>query len=275
VKIDSHHHFWNYNPVEYDWIDESMKKIRKDFTPKDLQQEISKLNLDGVVSVQARQSLIETEWLLELAIKNEYIKGVVGWVDLISANTEAELEKLAKNHKLKSIRHVLQNEVDDNFILRSDFNRGISTLSKFGLTYDILIFERHLPQTIKFVDAHPNQLFVLNHIAKPRIRDGIFEPWQSNIFELAKRPNVYCKISGLVTEAEWSNWTQIQLKRYFDTALQAFTPNRLMYGSDWPVCLVACDYHKWHRLVSNWIAELTTNEQASILGGTATQVYNL
>jgi len=169
----------------------------------------------------------------------------------------------------------VQGEPDDNFILRSDFNNGIRALKKFSLAYDILIFARHLPQTIRFVDAHPDQVFILDHIAKPQIKTGLFEPWRKNIRELAQRPNVYCKASGLVTEADFQTWTEAQLRPYFEVVLEAFGPQRLMFGSDWPVCLVACGYARWHELVSRWVAKLSPAEQASILGGTAVEAYKL
>lgn len=275
MKIDSHHHFWNYDPVEYSWIDDTMKVIRRDFLPKHLRAEIAAAGVDGVVSVQARQNLAETQWLLDFASQQDFIKGVVGWVELVSPKVGAELECFATNPKLKSIRHVVQGEPDDNFILREDFNRGIRELKRFNLVYDILILERHLPPTIKFVDAHPDQVFVLDHIAKPRIKAGVFEPWNKNLRELAQRPNVYCKASGLVTEADFATWTEPQLQRYFDVALEAFGPKRLMFGSDWPVCLVACGYARWHKLVSDWISKLTLAEQSRILGGTAVEAYRL
>lgn len=275
MKIDSHHHFWSYDPVEYGWIDDAMESIRRDFLPGHLRAEIAAAGVDGVVSVQARQNLTETQWLLEFARQHDFIKGVVGWVELVSPKVASELERFAANPKLKSIRHVVQGEPDDNFILRDDFNRGICALKQFQLAYDILIFERHLPQTIKFVDAHPDQVFVLDHIAKPRIKADAFEPWNKNLRELAKRPNVYCKASGMVTEADFATWTEAQLQRYFDAALEAFGPERLMFGSDWPVCLVACGYARWHQLVSSWIAKLSAPEQARILGGTAVEAYKL
>jgi L-fuconolactonase len=275
MKIDSHHHFWSYDPVEYGWIDEAMKIIRRDFLPEHLRAEIAAVGVDGVVSVQARQNLAETQWLLDFATQNNFIKGVVGWVELVSPNVGAELERFAANPKLKSVRHVVQGEPDDNFILREDFNRGIRELKRYNLAYDILIFERHLPPTIQFVDAHPSQVFVLDHIAKPRIKDGVFESWHKNLRELAKRPNVYCKASGMVTETDFATWTEPQLQRYFDAALEAFGPKRLMFGSDWPVCLVACGYARWHKLVSGWISNLSPAEQDRILGGTAIEAYKL
>lgn len=275
MKIDSHHHFWSYDPVEYGWIDDAMRSIRRDFLPEHLRAEIAAAGVDGVISVQARQSLIETQWLLEFARQHDFIKGVVGWVELVSPKVAGELERFAANPKLKSIRHVVQGEPDDNFILRDDFNRGIRELKQFQLAYDILIFERHLPQTIKFVDAHPDQVFVLDHIAKPRIKADAFEPWNQNLRKLAQRPNVYCKVSGMVTEADYATWTEAQLQRYFDAALEAFGPQRLMFGSDWPVCLVACGYARWQQLVSSWIAKFSASEQARVLGGTAIEAYKL
>ncbi len=228
-----------------------------------------------MVSVQARQNLEETEWLLHLATQHDFIKAVVGWVELISPKVGAELEQFAANPKLKSVRHVVQGEPDDNFILRDDFNRGIRELKKYSIAYDILILERHLPPTIKFVDAHPDQIFILDHLAKPRIKDGLFEPWNRNVRELARRENVFCKISGMVTEADYATWTEVQLRPYFDTVLEAFGPQRLMFGSDWPVCLVACGYARWHKLVSGWTSELSPDEQARIFGGTAVAAYKL
>ena len=275
MKIDAHHHFWNYEPVEYGWIDDSMKAIQRDFMPEELQEEIATAGVDGVVSVQARQSLAETEWLLRLAAKYDFIKGVVGWVELVSPKVGAELERFAANRKLKSVRHVVQAEPDEKFILRGDFNRGIRELKKLSLVYDILIFERQLPQAIQFVDAHPSQVFVLDHLAKPRIKDGLFEPWNKNLRELAKRPNIYCKVSGLVTEADYATWTDAQLQPYLNAALEAFGPRRLMFGSDWPVCLVTCGYARWHQLVTSWVAGLSPDERARVLGGTAAEAYKL
>ena len=273
--IDSHHHFWNYNTTDFGWIDDTMRVIRRDFLPPDLEKEIRAAGVDGVVSVQARQSLEETRWLLELAGKNAFIRGVVGWAPLVAPDADKIIGELAANAKLRSLRHVIQGEPDDRYILGENFNRGIATLRAHKLTYDILIFERHLPQTIEFVDRHPQQVFVLDHIAKPRIKDNLFQPWRKNMLELAKRKNVYCKISGMVTEADYSKWTEAQLQPYFDTVLEAFGPSRLMFGSDWPVCLVACDYNHWVHLVLGWIKKLSATEQKLIMGDTAVEAYRL
>jgi len=275
VVIDSHHHFWNYNPKDYGWISDSMSVLRRDFGPDDLRNEIAGVGVDGVISVQARQTIDETRWLLDLAAKNDFIRGVVGWVPLVDDPAGAWLEKFAKNPKFRSVRHVIQDEPDQHFILRDDFNRGVRLLKRFNLRYDILVFERHLPNTIEFVDEHPNQVFILDHIAKPQIRAGIVEPWRQNLCTLARRANVYCKLSGVVTEADWKAWTPQRLRPYFDAALQAFGPRRLMFGSDWPVCLVASDYARWVRTVREWAAPLSQSEQDRIFGGTAIEAYGL
>ncbi|MEO7934605.1 MAG: amidohydrolase family protein [Chthoniobacterales bacterium] len=275
MKIDAHHHFWKYDPVEYDWIDDKMRAIRRDFLPEDLRSEIEAARLDGVVSVQARQALEETSWLLKMARANDFIRGVVGWVPLISDSVAGELERFAAEPKFKAVRHVLQGEPDDNYMLREDFNRGIRALKPLGLVYDILVFERHLPQTIELVDRHPEQVFVLDHIAKPRIADGVFEPWNRNIRELAKRENVFCKLSGMVTEAAWPEWTETQLRPYAETVLEAFGARRTMFGSDWPVCLVATGYAQWISQVRRFASECSADEQDWLLGKTATHVYHL
>ncbi|HSU30496.1 MAG TPA: amidohydrolase family protein [Bryobacteraceae bacterium] len=275
AQIDSHHHFWRYNPEEYSWIDDSMALLRRDFLPEDLRPEIQRAGIDGVISVQARQNLEETRWLLALAANHSFIRGVVGWVPLTDIKLPQVLQSLAGNEKLKSIRHVLQGEPDDRYMLRSDFNRGIDLLQEFNLAYDILIFERHLPYVLEFVKQHPQQVFVLDHVAKPRIRDRIVSPWRENVRELAKFPNVYCKISGMVTEAGYTTWKEEDLAPYFDTVLEAFGPSRLLFGSDWPVCLVAASYGSWLALVKRQIAMLTDSEQSAILGGTAARVYRI
>jgi len=273
--IDAHHHFWRYNTQDFGWIDDAMRVIRRDFLPIDLEKEIRAAGVDGVVSVQARQSLEETHWLLELAGQNPFIRGVVGWAPLIAPDADKIVGELAANPKLRSLRHVLQGEPDERYMLRADFNRGLAALQLHNLAYDILIFERHLPQSIELVDRHPEQVFVLDHVAKPRIKDNLLEPWRKNIFELAKRENVYCKISGLVTEADYVQWTEAQLLPYVDTMLEAFGPQRLMLGSDWPVSLVACDYSRWVNLVRSWIKKLSAAEQKRILGDTAIEAYRL
>jgi L-fuconolactonase len=273
--IDSHHHFWNYNPAEYNWIDDNMKVLRKDFLPPDLKSEINKAGIDGVISVQARQNIEETNWLLNLAAENQFIFGIIGWLPIASENFHNKLEKYIETSKLVALRHVIQDEADNNFILDKAFNRGISLLENYKLSYDILIFERHLPQTIRFVDQHPNQVFILDHIAKPLISEGVLSPWDGYIKELSKRENVFCKISGMVTEADYRNWTEDQLQPYLNIVLEAFGPGRLMFGSDWPVCLLGVKYNHWVNIICKFIAELSIDEQAAIMGKNACKAYNL
>jgi len=275
MRIDAHQHFWLYNAQEYGWISDSMSVLRRDFRPADLRKEIAAVGIDGVISVQARQTLDETGWLLDWAANFDFIKGVVGWVPLISETVRRDLDRFGDRPKFKAVRHVLQDEADDNYMLREDFNRGIRTLKNTGLRYDILIYERHLPQTIQFVDMHPQQVFILDHVAKPRIRDNALTPWKSNLRELAKRRNVFCKISGMVTEADHRTWTPQQLRPFLDAALEAFGSRRLMFGSDWPVCLLASSYRRWHQIVNEFAAQLTPDEQDRLFGGTATEAYGL
>jgi L-fuconolactonase len=275
LKIDAHHHFWKYDPAEYTWISDRMSTIRRDFLPENLQEVIADAGVSGVISVQARQTLEETSWLLELAGQHEFVRGVVGWAPLIKPNVSEILEPLAANRKLRAIRHVLQDETDDSYMLGDDFNCGIRALRPLGLVYDILVFERHLPQTIDFVDRHPNQIFVVDHLAKPRVKYREISLWRERIHELARRPNVYCKISGLATEADYTGWTEEQLRPYMETVLQAFGPRRTMFGSDWPVCLVAVEYRDWVRIVGDAVSGLSPSEQERFWSGTAAEAYGL
>jgi L-fuconolactonase len=275
LKIDAHHHLWKFDAKEYGWIDEEMRVLRRDFLPADLHKEMAAAGISGAVAVQARQTVEETRWLLELAGQNEFMKGVVGWVPLIDPNVGAVIEKFAANAKLRGIRHVLQDEPDENHILRADFNRGIRELARHNLTYDILIFERHLPQTIRFVDQYPNQKFVVDHLAKPRVRYKAISPWREHMRELAKRPNVYCKISGLATEADHKKWTEEQLQPYIDTVLEAFGAKRAIFGSDWPVCLLAIGYQRWVNIVGKAAARLSIAEQQRLWAETAVEAYGL
>ena len=275
MKIDAHHHFWTFVPEEFGWISDTMSVLRRDFLPADLNDEIDRVGIDGVVSVQARQTLVETNWLLDLADEHDFIKGVVGWVPLASTDVRKELDQLAGRPKLKGVRHIVQDEPDEQFILREDFNAGVTALRGYGLVYDILIYERHLPQAIEFVDRNPNQTFVLDHLAKPRAKEHNVEPWRTNIRRIAERENVFCKLSGLVTEADWKGWTEGQLSVYLGTVLDAFGPRRVMFGSDWPVCLLASTYQRWYDVVSRFCEKLSPDEQARVFGGTAVEAYRL
>jgi L-fuconolactonase len=274
-RIDAHHHLWRYSKEEYGWITGSMALIAKDFVPQDLAQVLTASGIQGSVAVQASQSLAETESLLNFAQEFPIIHGVVGWAPIASPEFPQVLERFHPFQKLKGFRHVVQDEPDDAFLLRPDFNAGIAQFKRYSLVYDILIFERQLPAAISFVDRHPSQVFVLDHIAKPRIRDRVLEPWSTNIRELARRQNVFCKLSGMVTEAHWTQWTLPDLLPYFEVVLDAFGPKRLMAGSDWPVCLLAATYQTWFSTLHEFISGLSNAEQEMILGGVASEVYSL
>ena len=275
MKIDAHHHFWKYDPVRYSWMNESMEILKKDYQPADLQVEIEKAEIEGVVSVQADQSMLETDELLDHAAQHDFIKGVVGWFPLADPAVEEVLAEYADNPWLKGVRHVVQDEPDDRFILGEAFNEGIRKLEQFDLMYDILIYERQLGSSIEFVDLHPNLPFVLDHVAKPQIGDGLMEPWKEQMLEMSRRENVTCKLSGMATEANWAEWTSDQLRPYMEVALDAFGPDRLMFGSDWPVARLAVDYMPWVSLCREFISSLSTDEREAIEGGNAIRVYRL
>ncbi len=274
-KIDAHHHLWRYSAEEYGWIDESMGLLRRDFLTKDLTAVMASAGVDGSVVVQARQTMEETRWLLDLAEDCDAIRGVVGWAPIAGEEFPGVMGEFEHRPKLKGLRHVIQGEKDENYILREDFNSGIRSMLGSGLVYDILIYERHLPQTIEFVDEHPEQVFVLDHVAKPLIREGVMEPWASRMRELGKRENVWCKVSGMVTEADWSAWTLDGLRPYLDTVVEAFGVGRMMVGSDWPVCLVACEYGRWFEVMREYFAGFSEGEREAAFGGTAIEVYGL
>jgi L-fuconolactonase len=274
-RIDAHHHLWCYRPEHYSWIGAGMEAIARDFLPENLLEELTANGIAGSVAVQASQTVAETEWLLGLADQNSFIRGVVGWAPIASPRFAEHLEKLSARKKLKGLRHVLQDEQDDELIRSEAFNKGIAALAQTSLVYDLLIYERQLPETIAFVDRHPKQVFVLDHIAKPRIAKREVEPWRKNIAELARRENVYCKLSGMVTEANWTGWTGGQLKRYSDVVLEVFGPARLMFGSDWPVCLLAAGYGRWLETARTMTGELSEDEKVLVFGTVAKGIYNL
>ena len=273
--IDSHVHLWRYSPLEYGWIDEEMQELRRDFLPADLTVAMATAGVDGAIAVQARQTMEETHWLLDLADQTDAIRGVVGWAPIAGEEFPGVMEEFDGREKLKGLRHVIQDEKDEHYILREDFNSGIRTLLGSGLVYEILIYERHLADAILFVDEHPEQVFVLDHIAKPLIGRGQIEPWAERMRELGQRENVWSKVSGLVTEADWKTWTPETLKPYLDVAVEAFGPERLMAGSDWPVCLVASGYAQWFEVLRGYFAGFSEAERARVFGGTAIEVYGL
>jgi L-fuconolactonase len=274
MRIDAHQHFWIYNQREYDWIDETMAAIRHDFLPADLQRELENTGFAGSVVVQVRQTLDETRWLLELAENNPFILGVVGWVDLRSPRVHADLQSFAGKSKLVGIRHIVQSEPDD-FLLDPDFLRGISMLQEFDLAYDLLIYTKHLPLAAEFVKRFPRQRFVLDHLAKPPIRSGAIDLWARGMRELASFPNVHAKVSGLVTEADWQGWKPEDLRPYLDVAFESFGAQRLMIGSDWPVCTVAASYAQVVNLVKDYTSRYTAEEREAVFGGNAASFWRL
>lgn len=275
MHIDAHQHFWKYKPKEYEWIDGSMAALQRNFLPEDLSPELARNGFSGSVAVQACHTLEETRWLLELAEHSSTIQGVVGWVDLCSSEAHSQLTVFAKDSKLVGIRHVVQSEPDDRFLLRDDFLHGASLLEEFDLAYDILIYTRHLPVAAEFVERFPRQRFVLDHLAKPPIRTGEVEFWANGIRRLAAFPNVFCKLSGLVTEADWKNWKPEQMAPYLDIAFESFGPSRLMIGSDWPVCLAAASYGRAVDVVKNYLRRRTSEEREAVLGGNAQRFWRL
>jgi len=275
MHIDAHQHFWIYNPTEYDWIDDSMAALRRDFLPENLKPEMESTGFHGSVAVQVRQTLEETRWLLELADRSSSILGVVGWVDLCSPDVRSQLKALAQNLKLVGIRHIVQSEPDDRFLLQPEFLRGVSVLEEFGLAYDILIYTKHLPVAAEFVERFPRQRFVLDHLAKPPIQSGNIDSWARGIARLANFPNVFCKLSGLVTEADWQHWQPEQIVPVLDVAFASFGPDRLMIGSDWPVCLVAASYARTIEVVKTYLLAQKPECREGVLGGNAQRFWRL
>lgn len=277
MTIDSHHHFWTYSPEEYGWIGDGMEVLKRDYGPADLKPLMDEAGIEGVVSVQARTSLEENDALLGHAEAHDWIKGVVGWVDLTREEVRGDLERYSGREKFVGVREVLQGMDDDAYCLRDDFNRGVGLLHDFGLVYDVLIFHRHLENSIRFVDRHPSQVFVLDHVAKPEIASVTpGTAWAKNMKALGEREHVFCKLSGMVTEVVGDQeWTPDLLRPYFEVALEAFGPGRLMFGSDWPVCRLKSDYLRWKQTVDGFIADLSESERAAILGANAARAYGL
>jgi len=274
-RIDAHQHFWRYDPVEYEWIDGTMAALQRDFLPADLEPELRGAGFDACVTVQARQTLEETRWLLELADRHPFIAGVVGWVDLQAPDVRAQLEPLRGRPKLVGLRHIVQAEPDDRFLLRPQFLRGVATLRDLGLAYDILIYPRHLPVAVEFAQRLEGHRLVLDHLGKPDIRGGEIQEWRRHLRALAGCGHVMAKLSGLVTEADWRAWTPEQMRPYLDVAFECFGYERLMIGSDWPVCTVAADYGGTMRVVSDYLRGRPPAEQDAVLGGNAAQLWRL
>ena len=274
MKIDAHQHFWKYNPEEYGWINDQMIHLRRDFLPEDLEPVLHNLGFDGCVAVQARQSLEETRFLLDLADRFDIIKAVIGWVDLSAGTAEDQLQEFISRPKFKGVRHVIQDEQDERFILGSNFMRGIALLKEHHLTYDILVFPKHLPFVLTFLESFPHQPFVMDHLAKPDIAHQAKEPWRSLMMDIALHKNVMCKVSGMVTEAIWNQWKASDFTFYLDTVFEAFGEDRLMIGSDWPVCLLgADDYRQVMGIVIDYLSKLGPEAEKKVLGENAARFY--
>ncbi len=275
MKIDAHQHFWQYHPAHQVWMTEAMAVLRRDYLPGDLAPLLAANGFDGTIAVQARQMLEETAWLLQLADAHDLIKGVVGWVDLRSPALGEQLARFAPHPKLVGVRHVVHDEPDDAFMLRPDFRRGIAQLHAFGLTYDLLLFPKHLPVAVKLVEEFPNQPFVLDHLAKPAISEGRMSPWREDLRCLADFPKVFCKLSGMVTEATWQHWQAADFHRYLDTVIEAFGTERVMIGSDWPVCTLSGDYAATMNLVIDYVRQFPVAVREAILGGNCARFYQI
>lgn len=274
MKIDAHQHFWQFDPIRDAWISEEMGVIRRDFMPEDLEPILQSADIQGCIAVQADQSETETHFLLDLAQKNEFIRGVVGWVDLCNPNLEERLAYFQQFPQLKGFRHILQGEKPE-FMLQKDFIRGVKLLKKYNFAYDILVFPHHLTAVKEFLQQFDNQLFIIDHLAKPYIKKGEIEAWAKDIKEIAQYENVYCKISGMVTEADWQHWQAEDFKPYLDVVVEAFGTQRLVYGSDWPVCLLAAEYAQQLNIVKDYFADFSESEKARIFGGNAIDFYKI
>jgi L-fuconolactonase len=275
MRVDAHQHFWRYQPEKHNWITDDMSGLKRDFLPQDLAPHLASNALDGSVAVQAEQSEEETFFLLDLAEHCPEVLGVVGWVDLRADTLPERLACFSQFQKLAGFRHVVQSEPNDRFLLDLRFLTGIARLQEFGFTYDVLIFPRQLPAAIEFTEKFPAQKFVVDHIAKPNIRRSEIDPWSIQMRRLASNPNVLCKVSGMVTEADWSAWRPADLKPYLDVAFDAFGPDRLMFGSDWPVCLLAGSYDQAYELVASYARAFPESDQSKIFGDNAAKFYGL
>lgn len=275
-RIDAHQHFWKFDPIRDSWITEAeMSSIRKNFLPEDLKPLLKLNNINSCIAVQSSQSEEDNNFLLGLATENSFIAGIVGWIDLQAGDLEERLQFYSQDKKMKGFRHVLQGEKDEQFMLRPAFKKGIALLNKYNFTYDILIYPCHLKYASQLVSEFPDQPFVLDHLAKPDIKNKSIEQWKKNIVAIAKFSNVSCKVSGMVTEAHWTTWKNEDFTPYLDVVFNSFGINRVMYGSDWPVCNLAGGYNKSLEILKEYTSKLSQNEQSLFFGGNAINFYKL
>jgi L-fuconolactonase len=275
MKIDAHQHFWKYNPEQHSWINPSMRAIRHDFQPTDITNILAQNNIDGTVLVQVDQTLAENDMMLALAEKHDFIKAIVAWVNFADPKLEHQLEQYKQKNIIKGYRHILQAENTADFLKNEAFLNGISLLEKYNFTYDVLIYHHQLTDALSFVKRFPNQKFVLDHIAKPDIANAQLKTWAAQLKEIGKQQNLYCKLSGMVTQNHWNLWNEADFDPYMQTALEAFGSERLMFGSDWPVCMLAAAYSQVHDIVHNFCSTLSNSEQSNIWGKTAQKFYNI
>lgn len=275
MKIDAHQHFWHYDPIRDNWISPEMGVLRRNFMPEDLAPHLKRNGVSGCLAIQADQSENETRFLLGLSGRYDFIKGVVGWVDFASANIEERLEYWSGFEKLKGFRHIIQAEPETDFMLRSDFCKGIAGLKKFGFTYDLLVQPRHLPSLVKFVSLFPDQPFVIDHLAKPLIGKGEINDWKRGIEKLARFGNTYCKLSGMVTEADLTHWNKADFKPYIDVVMESFGVDRVMFGSDWPVCLLGASYDQACLILEQNTLGLSVGDKIKLWGHNAAKFYRL
>ncbi len=272
MRIDSHQHFWIYSQPEYPWI-QAGTVLERSFLPNDLAPLLHAAGVGRCIAVQARQHLEENEFLSQLVVQNEAVAGFVGWIDLRSPSVEHQAEQMSQLPGAVGVRHVVQDETDPDFMSREPFRRGIASLLPHGLVYDILIYEHQLDDAIRLVRDFPNQAFVLDHIAKPKIKSNQIQAWREKMMELSRHSNVSVKLSGILTEADHQAWTLEQLLPYWEAVLEAFGPERILYGSDWPVVLLAGQYSRWVEIVTQWLSRLNEPDQAKIWGGNANRIY--
>ncbi len=273
--IDAHQHFWKYDKEKHAWIDDSMSQLKKDYLPKELKKVYQENGIEGCIAVQAEQSILETDFLLRLASENDFIKGIVGWVDLRSEKVEEQLRHYSRFEVIKGFRHVVQDEKDPKFLLKEDFKKGISLLGGYGFRYDLLIFPHQLESAVELVAEFPHQRFVIDHIAKPNIKNGMDHDWKALIHLIGKSEHVYCKLSGMVTEADWNDWRVDDFVPFMDVIFDAFGPDRIMFGSDWPVCLLSASYPKVKGIVEAYLSKLDEKVRDKVMGKNAIAFYNL
>lgn len=274
MRIDSHQHFWHYSPHGHAWLNDDMAALRRDFMPPELRPQLKAEGIDGTIAVQVGQTHTETQFLLGLSDVHSFVLGVVGWVDLRAPELESTLAELAEHPRFKGVRHIVQSE-PAGFLADPVFRAGVATLSRFNLSYDVLVYAHQLPEAVDFARALPQVRMVLNHLAKPRIRNAELEPWRTQLRRLAELPNVTCKLSGLVTEAAWSSWQPRELLPFIDAAVDCFGPDRLLVGSDWPVCTLAGSYADVMNVFRVYCSGFSAAEQAAIFGENAARVYRI